>query len=725
MVEDVRTVLAKDPAAGSVAETLLYPHLHALWLHRLSHALYARGRRFAARLVAQVGRLISGGIEIHPGAVLGRRVFIDHGSGVVIGETAEVGDDVMLYHGVTLGSAGWWHDRDGEQPRKRHPTIGDQVVLGTGTTVLGPVVVGAGCRIGARAIVLADLPPNSLVPAGAVIRRRPPAVIDPLLSPEGTAAMSVVTGQVLITCAPPNPNGDLHLGHLSGPFLGADVLRRYLSARQVPVRYVSYTDDESCYVARRARELGETARQTAFRYTRRIEETLSLAGMVPDYYAHPHREPRHAETVQRHFRALYDAGVIEERTMPTPYCERCEQFLYEADLRGLCRYCRLPCDGTYCEDCGFPQDPAGVLDGRCIRCGEQPVPRPSRRLVLPLSRHAAALRRLYDTQRWPRGVGDFCRELILLGLPDTPVSRVYPYGVPVPLSGWEGHVLDTWFSGIYGYMAATEGLGAALGEPGLADRLWNDEDTTLVHFIGFDCSFSHAVLWPAQLLAAGSPVRPRYVISNSFYHLDGEKFSTSRGHAIWGSDFLREVPADALRFHLCLTNPETGPTNFARADFEECYRVLLTEQLDGWAAALFDRIRKAGGTVPATAASAWPPDIRQLADRLPVAVADALEPATFSVRRAAGAIAEAARHASRDLSRWTETDDGALAAHAELLAVLAAVASPLMPTWSARVWSHLRALPPDGPPPWPAPGVPLVAPGQEIAADYRPSFVAG
>jgi methionyl-tRNA synthetase len=732
LAEDIRTVRAKDPAAGSAVEILLYPHLHALWFHRLAHALYTRGYRLVARALSQLGRFVSG-IEIHPGAVLGRRLFIDHGSGVVIGETARVGDDVVLYHGVTLGSAGWWHDTRGTERPKRHPTIGDHVVLGTGAAVLGPVVIGDGCRIGANAVVLSDLPADTLVPAGAVVRHPPqPAgsMSSTSRTAEGAAAMSHATGQVLITCAPPNPNGDLHLGHLSGPFLGADVLRRYLAARGVPVRYVSYTDDESCYVPRRAGELGETARETAFRFTRRIEQTLSLADMLPDYYAHPHRDPRHRDTVQRHFRALYDAGAIEERTMETPYCECCERFLYEADLRGRCRYCRLPCDGTYCEDCGFPQDPLGVQDARCIRCGERPRPRPTRRLVLPLSTYGGGLRRLYDKQPWSRRVGDFCRELLSLGLPDTPISRVYPYGVPVPLPGWEGHVLDTWFSGIYGYMAATDGLGAALGDPDLADRIWHDQDTTLVHFVGFDCSFSHAVLWPAQMLAEGVPVQPRYIISNEFYQLEGEKFSTSRGHAIWGSDFLREMPADAMRFHLCLTNPETGPTNFARADFDECFRIFLADQLDGWATALFDLIHKAGGTVPAAAASAWPADIRHLVEELPGAMTDALEPATFSLRRAAGAVTAAVDRANRDLHRLrgaAEADGvpgAVLAAHAELLAVVAAVAAPLMPTWSARVWSQLRGLPLDGPPPWPESGARLVASGQQVAERYRPSFAA-
>jgi serine O-acetyltransferase len=167
LAEDIRTVRLKDPAATSTAEVLLYPHMHALWLHHLAHRAYLRGHRLRARALALLGRFVSGGIDIHPGATIGRRLFIDHGVGVVIGETAVIGDDVMLYHGVTVGSAGWWRDRAGT---RRHPVVGDHVRLCTGASVLGPVIVGAGSEIGAHAVVLTDLPPGSRVAAGTVVR---------------------------------------------------------------------------------------------------------------------------------------------------------------------------------------------------------------------------------------------------------------------------------------------------------------------------------------------------------------------------------------------------------------------------------------------------------------------------------------------------------------------------------------------------------------------------
>ena len=177
--EDIAVVFEKDPAATSVWEVLLYPHLHALWLHRLAHRQYLDGRRFLPRLIALVARFITGGIDIHPGATIGRRFFIDHGSGVVIGETAVIGDDVMLYHQVTLGATGWWKDMKRGRGAKRPPTIEDGVVRGSGATVLGDVTGGAWSKSGAQALVIESLPPHSIVlgHAGSIIHRTPDDII--------------------------------------------------------------------------------------------------------------------------------------------------------------------------------------------------------------------------------------------------------------------------------------------------------------------------------------------------------------------------------------------------------------------------------------------------------------------------------------------------------------------------------------------------------------------
>ncbi len=159
---DIQVIFDKDPAAGNFGEVFLYQGLHAILLHRLAHALYKRGLPLIPRLISQFARVITGGIEIHPGAKIGRRFFIDHGSGVVIGATAEVGDDVMLYHQVTLGATGWWRDV-GRPGGRRHPKIGNCVTIGSGASILGAVTIGHNSKIGAQALVLEDVPPRSVV----------------------------------------------------------------------------------------------------------------------------------------------------------------------------------------------------------------------------------------------------------------------------------------------------------------------------------------------------------------------------------------------------------------------------------------------------------------------------------------------------------------------------------------------------------------------------------
>ncbi len=173
MAEDLRTVVARDPSVSGPAEALLHPALLALWGHRVAHVVHRGGYRITARLVMTVIRAVTS-VEIHPGAVLGRRVFIDHGAAVVIGETAEVGDDVTLYHQVTLGAVGWWQDNERPEGERRHPVVGAGAVLGANASVIGPVTIGAGAVVGAQALVVDDVPAGAraLAPAVVVTARR-------------------------------------------------------------------------------------------------------------------------------------------------------------------------------------------------------------------------------------------------------------------------------------------------------------------------------------------------------------------------------------------------------------------------------------------------------------------------------------------------------------------------------------------------------------------------
>jgi methionyl-tRNA synthetase len=531
----------------------------------------------------------------------------------------------------------------------------------------------------------------------------------------------------LITCAPPNPNGDLHLGHLSGPFLGADVCRRYLRQRGHDAHYVSYTDDYSIYVARKAEELSLSPQETAFLYGRRMEETLSLARMLPDYYQHPFREPVHARTIQRWFLDLWERSAFTTERTPAFHCDRCDRYLYEAYVRGRCHHCGAPSDGFYCEECGRPQDPAGLLEPRCIRCGATPSVRVIERIVFPLDRYQDQLREHVLASTWRGRERPYCLGMMDAELPATPVSRISPYGVPVPLEGWEGHILDTWFSGIFGFVGATTAYGEAIGRPELWREAWSDPSGTIVHFIGFDCSFSHAILWPALMMARGGANVVDHVIPNEFYLLEGEKFSTSRGYAIWGFDLLAEVPADALRFYLCLTGPELEQTSFSRKEFVDGVNTGLVEQLEAWEVRLFDLLRHDfDSTMPGGHGPARTGAVPDLVNELPASVAAGLQPESFSLQSAARQILRTAEVASADLRDVADGRDAeAVAGHVRLLATAAATFAPIMPSWSQHVWQQMnlpfaseaqRSLP------WPDAGRPLIEEGHRVAAAARRMF---
>ena len=162
MREDLETILARDPSVHSLSEAIFHSTLPAVWIHRVAHRLYRGGHRVPARILTNIARMLTG-VEMHPGATIGRRLFIDHGTGVIIGETAVIGADVTIYQQVTLGAVGWWRDKNRPKGERRHPLVGDRVTFGASAQVLGPITVGDGCMIGAMSLVVTDIEAGSKV----------------------------------------------------------------------------------------------------------------------------------------------------------------------------------------------------------------------------------------------------------------------------------------------------------------------------------------------------------------------------------------------------------------------------------------------------------------------------------------------------------------------------------------------------------------------------------
>lgn len=483
----------------------------------------------------------------------------------------------------------------------------------------------------------------------------------------------------VVTASPPNPNGDMHLGHLSGPFLGADVQARFLKNCGHEVTHVTYIDEHSCYVTRRARELGADAYETAHRLGSRIEQTLALANMAPDFCGRPHRDVWHDEIVRHYFSRLWNEGKLEEIETAVYHCAVDDYDLYEAEVRGKCHYCQAPADGFYCEECGRPQESGQLLEPLCTRCGTAPEVRTQRRISFPLNAYRDQLAEYYAELPMRPRLRSYLDMMFAEGLPDTPISRAGDYGVAVPLPEWSGHYLDTWFCGIWGYIAATAGA-QRVAHLGGGEQAWSSEDTEVHEFLGFDCSFSHAILWPALCLALGDLPLPARVNTNEFYKLEGGKFSTSRGYAIWGGEFLNRVPADSLRFYLCLTGPEIEQTNFAMADFE---KVIAETLVDG-----LETILRSFDDAACTAGRAAGEDkLGALLENLQEQVATHLAPRAFSPAAAAAAIRQFCTHQQGIVTDAAAAADGP--ARRQALISLARTVEPIMPGWAGDVLGAL------------------------------------
>ena len=531
--------------------------------------------------------------------------------------------------------------------------------------------------------------------------------------------------RVLITATPPTPNGDLHVGHLSGPFLGADVYRRYLGMRGIEARYICGADDHQSYVPLKAWRSGTTSRETADHYAEVMQDTLARAGIELDLFVRPETSPHHVATVRSFYRALYDKGAFVAKEKPGLWCDPCQRYLFEAHVSGKCPHCGAGSDGSACEQCGWPNDCVDLADPVCKYCGTPATTRPITRLYFPLARYEEQLRRFYREVRMSAHLRSLCLQMAE-ALPEIAVSHVADWGIPVPVPGFEEQRIYVWMEMAPGFLAATQELVDKLGT-GSWEDWWKDDTSELVQFFGFDNGYFYGVLFPALWMAYDPDIRlPRSFVVNEFLRLDGAKFSTSRGHAIWGQDILRRVPSDVLRFYLSWSGPEREQTNFTVAEMETTVERELVQGWQGWLRGLGERVGKLfDGIAPWS--GAWTPeheDFYLSLKRLAADVAASYEAESFSPARASRLLSELVRQARRFAdaeSHWTRVPNGkeelrnAIALELAAARTLALLAAPIMPDFSARLWQALGNPAPEGPLPWEE--IPQFIPGgQRVSA---------
>ena len=373
--------------------------------------------------------------------------------------------------------------------------------------------------------------------------------------------------RTLVTCALPYANGPVHIGHLAGVYVPADIYVRYLRMRGEDVLYVCGSDEHGVPITIKARQQGCSPQDIVDRYHGIISDSFKSLGINFDVYGRTSSKV-HEANASEFFRKLYDDGKFISRESEQYYDPEAKTFLADRYIVGTCPKCGA--EGAYgdqCEKCGATLSPEELINPKSKLSGAEPIKKKTTHWYLPLDRYESWLREwiLEGHKEWRPNVYGQVKSWLDGGLQPRAVTRDLDWGVPVPVEGAEGKVLYVWFDAPIGYISNTIEL-----LPDDWEKWWKSEDTKLVHFIGKDNIVFHCIVFPAMLKAYGGYILPENVPANEFLNLEGEKISTSRGWAVWAHEYVKDFPGkeDALRYVLTANAPETKDNDFSWKDFQ-------------------------------------------------------------------------------------------------------------------------------------------------------------
>lgn len=372
----------------------------------------------------------------------------------------------------------------------------------------------------------------------------------------------------LVTAALPYANGPVHIGHLAGVYVPADIYVRYLRMRGEDVRFVCGSDEHGIPITIKARQEGVSPQQIVDKYHEIIKKSFEGLGISFDIYSRT-TSKIHYKTASAFFKKLYDEGKFIEKESEQFFDEEAGQFLADRYIIGTCPKCGAEnAYGDQCEKCGCTLSPNELINPRSALSGNPPVMKLTKHWYLPLDQYESWLKEwiLEGHKEWKSNVYGQCKSWLDGGLQPRAVSRDLDWGVPVPVEGGEGKVLYVWFDAPIGYISNTIEL-----MPDDWEKWWKSEDTKMVHFIGKDNIVFHCIMFPAMLKAYGDGfILPENVPANEFLNLEGNKISTSRNWAVWLNEYLEELPGkeDVLRYVLCANAPETKDNDFTWKDFQ-------------------------------------------------------------------------------------------------------------------------------------------------------------
>ncbi|WP_405617228.1 class I tRNA ligase family protein [Streptomyces sp. NBC_00076] len=552
-----------------------------------------------------------------------------------------------------------------------------------------------------------------------------------LTSAQNTERKSFGERPVFVFSTPPTPNGDLHLGHLSGPYLGADVFVRHQRMNGTNAWHLTGSDDYQSYVPAAARAEGREPAETAAHYSAEIAATLALMDITPDQYTVTNDDPDYRGGLKDFFSRVVSSGTVQVTEADALFDAESGQYLYEVDVKGGCPGCGSGTSGNICEECGEPNTVTDLAEPTSTASAAAPRRGPIGRWMLPLHTFKSDIAAHHHLGRVPARLRELADRLFSRPSMDIPLTHPSSWGVPPAEKDVDGQVIWVWPEMSYGFLHGIQALGSRLGENWQAAE--PNQDWKIVHFFGYDNSFYHSVLYPAlyRLAFPGWTPDIDYHV-NEFYLLEGSKFSTSRRHAVWGKDILSPDSVDSVRYFLAATRPEGTRTNFQRVAYESALTDTLIGTWQNWLNDLGSRIAKHyGGTAPD--AGNWTPEHSAFLGRLGArlaAVTGALGSDGFSLNQAAAELDGIVRDTLRfshqesllaESAGWENETRTAIALELAAARLLAHAAAPVMPRFAAHLADTLGMPEPGS---WPR-TVELVAPGSEIrladAVFFRPT----
>ena len=377
-----------------------------------------------------------------------------------------------------------------------------------------------------------------------------------------------------VTAALPYANGGVHIGHLAGVYVPADIYVRYLRLKKQEVVFIGGSDEHGVPITLRAKKERITPQDVCDRYHKLIKESFKEFGISFDVYSRT-TSKTHSLMASDFFKKLYDDGKLVEKESEQYYDEEAKQFLADRYIMGECPHCHNQnAYGDQCEKCGSDLSPMELINPHSTISGSKPVIRKTKNWYLPLNEYQTWLKKwiLDEHKEWRPNVYGQCKSWLDMDLQPRAMTRDLDWGIPVPVKGAEGKVLYVWFDAPIGYISNTKEL--CDKEPnkfGSWEKWWKEPDTRLVHFIGKDNIVFHCIIFPTMLKAHGGYILPDNVPANEFLNLEDDKISTSRNWAVWLHEYLKELPGkqDVLRYVLTANAPETKDNNFTWKDFQE------------------------------------------------------------------------------------------------------------------------------------------------------------